>query len=77
MSKFKATITKLNGYSNLGGNYVGEGSTAEIAIRRARQKAIDDGEALISGEIVVERKSTSLFDYYNDIDYRYYNTVGL
>lgn len=74
MSKFRATV-KLNGC--IDANYVGEGSTAEIAIRRARQKLIASGEAPISGEIIVEKKTTSLFDYYNDIDYRYYNTIGL
>lgn len=91
MSKFKAVITKLNG-KNIGGKptynpisrkyeceyeYVGYGSTVEIAVKRVRQKAIDDGRALISGEITVERKTTSQSDYYNGIEYRYYNTFGI
>lgn len=91
MSKFKAVITKLNG--NIMGSepvynpdskkyecdyeYVGYGSTVEIAVKRVRQKAIEDGRALISGEITVERKTTSQSDYFNGIEYRYYNTFGI
>lgn len=93
MSKFRAVIIKLNGRNLTGIDYfdgkyvrfrnkaevqyVGEGSSVEIAIRRARQKAIDNGEPLISGEILVEKKTTSQSDYFNDIEYRYYGTYGL
>lgn len=44
--------------------YVGEGSTIEVAIKRARRNAEKGGRALISGEIDVYRLGDYTKNYY-------------
>lgn len=65
--KYQAIISKLNGHvlGDTYPEYIGEGSTIEVAMKRARKLAFEDGNALISGEIDVYRL---LNDEYKDWD---------
>ena len=69
-TKYKATITSINGFS---AHFEGFGGTHKVAISRARKAAESAGEAIASGIAVVAVE----YDNGYDMEYKNVQTYAL